>query len=234
MHGYHRNSRLVWGNPVDPTTPSPHLGSAHGTARAPSWLSRDAIERWDRIGPAMKRAVLAIALTAGFLVGGAIAQTSPDDKEPIPPRSIQLTAEQDHVRDRAKGHAYRASAPQHRDQDWRESTTRYRIADLSTTRGREGTASQNIQILSHRESDRGRISAEHNCGHYQVVLIRAGTLPWSTGDALFPGCGNKARLKIGPYREDAAQSRKFRRRVSGNLGIETAFAIKPQTATLCI
>ena len=166
----------------------------------------------------MKRAALVMALTAGFLVGGAIAQTPPDDKEPIPPRSIQLTAEQDHVRDRAKGHAYRASAPQHRDQDWRESTTRYRIADLSTTRGREGTASQNIQILSHRESDRGRISAEHNCGHYQVVLIRAGTLPWSTGDALFPGCGNKARLKIGPHREDAAQSRKFRRRVSGNLG----------------
>jgi Protein of unknown function (DUF1236) len=45
----------------------------------------------------MKRAALAIALTAGFLVGGAIAQTPPDDKEPIPPRSIQLTAEQDHV-----------------------------------------------------------------------------------------------------------------------------------------
>jgi hypothetical protein len=38
-----------------------------------------------------------MALAAGFLVGGAIAQTSPDDKEPIPPRSIQLTAEQGHV-----------------------------------------------------------------------------------------------------------------------------------------
>jgi hypothetical protein len=38
-----------------------------------------------------------MALTAGFLVGGAIAQTPPDDKEPIPPRSIQLTAEQDYV-----------------------------------------------------------------------------------------------------------------------------------------
>ena len=45
----------------------------------------------------MKRAVLAMALTAGFFVGGAIAQTPPDDKAPIPPRSIQLTAEQDHV-----------------------------------------------------------------------------------------------------------------------------------------
>jgi len=45
----------------------------------------------------MKRAALAMALAAGFLVGGAIAQTPPDDKEPIPPRSIQLTAEQDHV-----------------------------------------------------------------------------------------------------------------------------------------
>jgi hypothetical protein len=48
-------------------------------------------------GPVMKRAALAMALAAGFLVGGAIAQTPPDDKEPIPPRSIQLTAEQDHV-----------------------------------------------------------------------------------------------------------------------------------------
>jgi hypothetical protein len=38
-----------------------------------------------------------MALTAGFLLGGAIAQTPPDDKELIPPRSIQLTAEQDHV-----------------------------------------------------------------------------------------------------------------------------------------
>lgn len=38
-----------------------------------------------------------MALAAGFLVGGAIAQPSSDDKEPIPPRSIQLTAEQDHV-----------------------------------------------------------------------------------------------------------------------------------------
>ena len=38
-----------------------------------------------------------MALADGFLVGGAVAQTPPDDKEPIPPRSIQLTAEQDHV-----------------------------------------------------------------------------------------------------------------------------------------
>ena len=45
----------------------------------------------------MKRAVLAIALVAGFFVGGAIAQPPPDDQEAISPRSIQLTAEQDHV-----------------------------------------------------------------------------------------------------------------------------------------
>jgi hypothetical protein len=45
----------------------------------------------------MKRTALAMALAAGFLVGGAIAQIPTDDKEPIPPRSIQLTAEQDHV-----------------------------------------------------------------------------------------------------------------------------------------
>ena len=55
------------------------------------------MEHCDRIGPIMKRAALAMALAAGFLLGGAIAQTPPDDKEPIPKRSIQLTAEQDHV-----------------------------------------------------------------------------------------------------------------------------------------
>ena len=32
-----------------------------------------------------------------IFVGGAIAQPPPDDQEAIPPRSIQLTAEQDHV-----------------------------------------------------------------------------------------------------------------------------------------
>jgi hypothetical protein len=48
-------------------------------------------------GPAMKRAVLAIALAAGFLIGSAIAQSPSDDKAAIPPRSIQLTAEQGHV-----------------------------------------------------------------------------------------------------------------------------------------
>ncbi|MGA7387776.1 MAG: DUF1236 domain-containing protein [Pseudolabrys sp.] len=45
----------------------------------------------------MKRTALAMALTAGFLVGGAIAQVPSDDKESIPRRLIQLTAEQDHV-----------------------------------------------------------------------------------------------------------------------------------------
>lgn len=45
----------------------------------------------------MKRAPLAMALVAGFLCGGAIAQSPSNDKDAIPPRSIQLTAEQDHV-----------------------------------------------------------------------------------------------------------------------------------------
>jgi hypothetical protein len=45
----------------------------------------------------MKRTALAMTLAAGFLVSSAIAQPSLDDKEPIPPRSIQLTTEQDHV-----------------------------------------------------------------------------------------------------------------------------------------
>ena len=48
----------------------------------------------------MKRAVLVIVLAIGCSVGGAIAQTpSSDDKdkEVIPPRSIQLTAEQSYI-----------------------------------------------------------------------------------------------------------------------------------------
>ena len=47
----------------------------------------------------MKRAVLVIVLAIGCSVGGAIAQTpSSDDKEEvIPPRSIQLTAEQSYI-----------------------------------------------------------------------------------------------------------------------------------------
>ena len=45
----------------------------------------------------MKRAVSAIALAVGLFVGGAIAQPPPADEDAIPPRSIQLTAEQDHV-----------------------------------------------------------------------------------------------------------------------------------------
>lgn len=46
----------------------------------------------------MKRAVLVVTLAIGCFVGGAIAQTpSSDDKEVIPPRSIQLTAEQSYI-----------------------------------------------------------------------------------------------------------------------------------------
>jgi hypothetical protein len=44
----------------------------------------------------MKQAAMAVTL-AGFLVGVAIAQSPSDEKETIPPRSIQLTAEQDHI-----------------------------------------------------------------------------------------------------------------------------------------
>ena len=45
----------------------------------------------------MKRAVLTTALMVGFLISRAIAQSPSDDKAVIPPRSIQLTAEQGHV-----------------------------------------------------------------------------------------------------------------------------------------
>ena len=45
----------------------------------------------------MKQAVLAGTLAATLLVGGAIAQAPTDKREPIPPRSIQLSAEQDYI-----------------------------------------------------------------------------------------------------------------------------------------
>jgi hypothetical protein len=45
----------------------------------------------------MKRAVLAGTLAATLLVGGAIAQAPTDEREPIPPRSIQLMAQQDYI-----------------------------------------------------------------------------------------------------------------------------------------
>jgi hypothetical protein len=68
--------------PVDPTTPSPHLGSSmeqrehrRGCPKTPLSV--------DRIGPVMKRAALAMALSAGFFVGGAIAQTPPWHKADI-------------------------------------------------------------------------------------------------------------------------------------------------------
>jgi hypothetical protein len=45
----------------------------------------------------MKWAVLAGALAATLLVGGAIAQAPTDKRERIAPRSIQLSAEQDYI-----------------------------------------------------------------------------------------------------------------------------------------
>jgi hypothetical protein len=45
----------------------------------------------------MKRAVLAGTLAATLLVGGAVAQAPTDKREPIPPRSIQLSAQQDYI-----------------------------------------------------------------------------------------------------------------------------------------
>jgi hypothetical protein len=45
----------------------------------------------------MKRAVLASTLVVSLLAGGAVAQTPPTDRRMIPPRSIQLSAQQDYV-----------------------------------------------------------------------------------------------------------------------------------------
>jgi hypothetical protein len=119
----------------------------------------------------MKRTALAMALAAGFLVGGAIAQVPRDDKEPIRPRSIQLTAEQDHViKEIVLKDMHIEQVPRSTEiKIGEKKPPNYRIADLSTTHSREGTASQNIQILRHRESDSGSKSAEHNCGHNQVA-----------------------------------------------------------------
>ena len=46
---------------------------------------------------AIKRAVLLIVSAAGLLVSVAIAQTPSQDKDVIPPRSINLTAEQSYI-----------------------------------------------------------------------------------------------------------------------------------------
>jgi hypothetical protein len=46
---------------------------------------------------AIKRAVLPIVSAAGLLVSVAIAQTPSQDKDVIPPRSINLTAEQSYI-----------------------------------------------------------------------------------------------------------------------------------------
>jgi len=45
----------------------------------------------------MKRAVLASLLAATLLTGGATAQIPPTDRRMIPPRSIQLSAQQGYV-----------------------------------------------------------------------------------------------------------------------------------------
>jgi Protein of unknown function (DUF1236) len=45
----------------------------------------------------MKRAVLVSLLAATILTGGAIAQIPPTDRRMIPPRSIQLSAQQGYV-----------------------------------------------------------------------------------------------------------------------------------------
>jgi hypothetical protein len=46
---------------------------------------------------AIKRGVLLIVSAAGLLVSVAIAQTPSQDKDVIPPRSINLTAEQSYI-----------------------------------------------------------------------------------------------------------------------------------------
>jgi hypothetical protein len=45
----------------------------------------------------MKQAVLASTLAATLLVGGAIAQPPPIDRGVVPPRSLQLSAQQDYI-----------------------------------------------------------------------------------------------------------------------------------------
>jgi Protein of unknown function (DUF1236) len=45
----------------------------------------------------MKRAALASILAATLLAGGAVAQIPPTDRRMIPPRSIQLSAQQGYV-----------------------------------------------------------------------------------------------------------------------------------------
>ncbi len=50
-----------------------------------------------RFRPIMKRAVLASIFAATIWAGGAVAQIPPTDRRMIPPRSIQLSAQQGYV-----------------------------------------------------------------------------------------------------------------------------------------
>ena len=84
---------------------------------------------------------MAIALAAGFFVGGAIAQ--PPSNDTIPPRSIQLTAEQDHViKEIVLKDIHIEQVPRSAEIKIGEKVPpNIEIAELSTAHGRKGTAS---------------------------------------------------------------------------------------------
>jgi hypothetical protein len=60
-------------------------------------FDRAAVRLGSQFRSTMKRAVLAGILAVTLLAGGAVAQIPPTDRRMIPPRSIQLSAQQDYV-----------------------------------------------------------------------------------------------------------------------------------------
>jgi hypothetical protein len=60
------------------------------------FVSMAAVRLGSQFRPVMKRAALA-SILATLLAGGAVAQIPPTDRRMIPPRSIQLSAQQGYV-----------------------------------------------------------------------------------------------------------------------------------------
>ena len=122
----------------------------------------------------MKRAVLVVALAMGCLVSGAIAQTpSSDDKEVIPPRSIQLTAEQSYIiKEIVLSDAHVAQVPRSPEINIGEKAP----ANIELHAFPELVAAKVPQVKTYKffvveASDRGCKSAKHCCGHNQVNYV---------------------------------------------------------------
>jgi hypothetical protein len=97
----------------------------------------------------MKQAILASTLAATLLVGGAIAQPPPIDRGVIPPRSLQLSAQQDYIIKENLKDVHVEQVARTNEIKIGDKVPPNRIARLSTPCGRESAEGKNIQILHH-------------------------------------------------------------------------------------